>query len=155
MIRAFADTNNNGTQDVGEPSDTATKVWVLPTSTPGCKVTYGGRITAANGDKATFGGNANVRASGPSGEEEYQDHGAAADLNVHSIEVQSVTCSADGKSASIFGTATINGSGSVNFRIDVTDNGEPGAGSDTYRIRLSTGYDSGEQTLTGGNVQVH
>ncbi len=155
VIKAFADTNDNTVQDVGEPSDTATKVWVLPTSTPGCKVTYGGRITAADGDKATFGGNAMVPASGPKGQEQYQDHGSAINLNVHSIDVLAVTCSRDGKSASIFGTATINGSGTFDFRIDVTDNGEPGAGSDTYRIRLSSGYDSGEQTLLGGNVQLH
>jgi len=155
VIKAFADTNDNGVQDVGEPSDTATKVWVLPISTPGCKVTYGGRITAADGDKATFGGNAMVPASGPRGQEQYQDHGSALNLNVHSIDVLAVTCSRDGKSASIFGTATINGSGTFDFRIDVTDNGEPGAGSDTYRIRLSSGYDSGEQTLLGGNVQLH
>ncbi|HEY3017722.1 MAG TPA: Ig-like domain-containing protein, partial [Gaiellaceae bacterium] len=154
VITAFADTNGNSVQDAGEPSDTASKVWVLPTSTPGCKVTYGGRITTADGDKATFGGNAMVPASGPQGQEEYQDHGPA-DLNVHSIDVLAVTCSADGKSASIFGTATVNGSGSVNFRIDVTDNAEPGAGADTYRIRLSTGYDSGTQTLLGGNIQLH
>jgi len=37
-----------------------------------------------------------------------------------------------------------------NYRVDLTDNGEPGAGADKYRIRLSTGYDSGEQTLAGG-----
>jgi hypothetical protein len=155
LITAFADTNNNMVQDPGEPSDTATKTWVLPVSTPGCKVTYGGRITAANGDKATFGGNAMVPDSGPQGQEQYRDHGPAVSLNVHSIEIMSVTCSADGKSASIFGTATINGSGSFDFRIDLTDNAEPGAGADTYRIRLSTGYDSGEQTLVGGNVQLH
>jgi Mg-chelatase subunit ChlD len=154
VITAYADTNNNNVQDVGEPSDTATKTWVIPVSTPGCKVTYGGRITATNGDKATFGGNAMVPASGPQGQEQYQDHGPAVDLNVHSIDVDSVTCSADGKSASIFGTATINGSGTFDYRIDVTDNGEPGT-ADTYRIRLSTGYDSGVQVLVGGNVQLH
>src|SRR6266542_555216 len=123
---AYADTNTNNVQNLGEPGDTATKLWVLPASTPGCKVTYGGRITAASGDKATFGGNAMVQASGPKGQEEYQDHGPVINLNVHSIDVLSVTCSADGKSASIFGTATVNGSGSVSFRIDLTDNGEPG-----------------------------
>jgi Bacterial Ig-like domain (group 1) len=155
VITAFADTNNNGTQDAGEPSDFASKTWVLPTSTAGCKVTYGGRITAANGDKGTFGGNAMVQASGPQGEEEYQDHGPAKAMNVHSIEVQAVTCSRDGTSASIFGTATIDGAGTFNFRIDVVDNGEPGAGSDTYRIRLSNGYDSGVKTLLGGNIQLH
>jgi hypothetical protein len=153
MIKAFADTNNNGTQDVGEPGDTASKTWVIPESTPGCKVTGGGRITAHNGDKGTFGGNA--MADGLQGEEEYQDHGPAQAMNVHSIEIQAVVCSADGTKASIFGTATIDGGGSFNFRIDVADNGEPGS-SDTYRIRLSNGYDSGVQTLAkGGNIQIH
>jgi hypothetical protein len=153
-ITAYADTNNNGVQDPGEPSDRATKEWVLPQSTPGCKVTDGGRITAANGDKATFGGNAKVSGTGtPSGAQEYQDHGSAANLNVHSWAVLAVACS--GNKASVFGTATINGSGSYNYRIDLTDNGEPGAGADKYRIRLSTGYDSGEQTLAGGNIQMH
>ena len=151
VITAYADTNSNSTQDAGEPSDTAAKTWVLPTSTPGCKVTYGGRITAANGDKATFGGNAQVP---PKGQEEYQDHGPAAEMNVHSINVLAVTCSADGTQASIFGQATIDGSGTFNYRIDVEDLGEPGT-NDTYRIRLSSGYDSGKQVLEGGNVQVH
>ena len=36
----------------------------------------------------------------------------------------------------------------------MTDLGEPGT-SDTYRIQLSNGYDSGVQTLNGGNVQIH
>jgi hypothetical protein len=151
-ITAFADTDNSGTQDTGEPSATATKDWVLPTSGAGCKVTYGGRITTTDGDKATFGGNA--KGAGPSGQEQYQDHGPVAAMNVHSIDVQSVVCSEDGLSASIFGTATIDGAGSVDYRIDVTDNGEPGR-TDTYQIRLSNGYDSGVQTLVGGNVQIH
>ena len=153
-ITAFADTNGNGAQDSDEPSDQATKEWVLPQNTPGCKVTDGGRITAANGDKATFGSIARVSASGtPSGAQEYQDHGSAANLNVHSSVVLAVACR--GNKASVFGTATINGSGSYDYRIDLTDNGEPGAGADKYRIRLSTGYDSGEQVLAGGNIQMH
>jgi hypothetical protein len=76
-------------------------------------------------------------------------------LDVHSIDVLAVICNLGGKSASIFGTATIKGAGSFDYRIDVTDNGQPGIGSDTYRIRLSTGYDSGEQTLVGGNIKLH
>jgi len=152
-ISAFADTNSNGTQNGGEPSDTASKTWVLPASTPGCKVTNGGRITASNGDKATFGGNA--KADGLQGEEEYQDHGPAQGMNVHSIDITAVVCNAAGTTASIFGTATVDGAGSFVFRIDVTDNGEPGR-SDTYRMRLSNGYDSGVQTLAkGGNIQIH
>jgi hypothetical protein len=135
------------------PSATATKAWVVPTSTEGWKVTGGGRIVAANGDKATFGGNAH--GTGPSGQEEYQAHGPATTINVHSLTVLAVVCSADRMSASIFGTATVNGSGSYDFRIDVKDLGEPGR-NDRYRIRLSNGYDSGDQQLLpGGNIQIH
>jgi len=152
VITAYADTDNDSVKDATEPQGTAAKTWVIPASTEGCKVTYGGRITAANGDKATFGGNA--KADGLKGQEEYQDHGPAADLNVHSINVLAVTCSRDGTQASIFGTATVNGGGSFDYRIDLKDLGEPGT-SDTYRIRLSNGYDSGVQVLEGGNVQLH
>jgi hypothetical protein len=37
----------------------------------------------------------------------------------------------------------------------VQDLAEPGRLADTYRIRLDTGYDSGEHRLRGGNVQIH
>src|SRR3712207_8749042 len=39
IIKAYADTNENGTQDAGEPFDTATKTYVLPESTPNCEIT--------------------------------------------------------------------------------------------------------------------
>jgi hypothetical protein len=56
--------------------------------------------------------------------------------------------------ATIFGTATIDGSGSFVFRIDVSDQGEPGR-NDSYGIILSDGYASGQHQLQGGNVQIH
>jgi hypothetical protein len=156
-ITAFADTNNNSNQDLGEPFDVATKTWTLPVSTALCSVTVtqGGQITADNGDRATFGGNAQVSASGvPMGEEEYQDHGPAQPMNVKSISVLAVVCSDDLTTASIFGEATIDGSGSFKYLIQVEDHGEPGT-NDTYRILLSNGYDSGRHNLEGGNVQIH
>ena len=70
------------------------------------------------------------------------------------IVVECANQRAAGTAASIFGTATVNGGGSFDFRIDVADNGEPGR-SDTYRIRLSNGYDSGVQPLGGGNITIH
>jgi len=152
VITAYADTDNDNVNDADEPEDTATKTWVIPANQVGCKVTYGGRITAANGDKATFGGVA--MGTGPSGQEEYQDHGPVQGMNVHSINVLAVTCSADGTSVSIFGTATIDGASSFDYRIDLTDPAAAGL-PDTYRIRLSNGYDSGVQNLSGGNVQIH
>ena len=154
VITAYADTDNDNVNDPApaDPEATADKAWVIPANMEGCKVTYGGQITAANGDEATFGGNAN--GDGPKGNENYQDHGPAAALHVKSIEIQSVVCNAAGTTASIFGTASINGSGTFDFRIDLKDLGESGS-SDTYRIRLSNGYDSGERVLRGGNVQIH
>lgn len=157
-IHAFADTDNDVTQDAGEPFGDATKTWILPPSTAFCEVTVtqGGWIIANNGDRGSFGGNAKVSADGTSvaGEEEYQDHGPAQPMNVHSIELTATTCSDDLQSATIFGTATIDGSGAFVFRIDVFDLGEPGT-SDSYGIILSNGYASGQQQLKGGNVKIH
>jgi adhesin/invasin len=163
VIKAFADTNKNGTQDATtvppEPSDAATKTWTVPPSTPGCEVivTQGGAgTTLPLGDKATFGGNAKVGVgTPPAGQEEYQDHGPAAPMNLHSISLVSIICSPDRTYATIFGKATVDGSGSFDFRIDVTDLAEPGVGKDTYSIIVSTGYTSGVMVLEGGNVQIH
>jgi Big-like domain-containing protein len=158
LITAFADSNNSGAQDVGEPFDTATKTWVLPSGTALCvvKITNGGWIIANNGDRASFGGNAQESEElVASGNEEYQDHGPAQPMNVHSLNVQALTCANNRTRGTIFGQATIDGTGVHNFRIDVQDLGEPGKGRDTYRMRLDTGYDSGEHTLRGGNVQIH
>ncbi len=157
-IHAFADTNGNTMQDAGEPFDDATKTWTPPASTAFCEVTItkGGWIIADNGDRANFGGNAKVSANGSSvqGKEEYQDRGPAQTLNVHSIQLTATTCSSDLKSATIFGTATINGSGMHAFRIDVTDMGTSGK-NDTYGIILDTGYASGQKQLQGGNITIH
>jgi hypothetical protein len=155
-ITAFADTNNNGTQDVGEPTGAATKTWVLPVTTPLCQITIteGGRITAANGDKATFGGNAQSSATGQTkGQQEYQDHGPVQGMNVKSINVQAIVCE-DTTQASIYGQATINRAGSFFYRINVKDLADPGVGEDTYWILLQNGYNSSEKTLEGGNIQI-
>jgi hypothetical protein len=157
-IHAYADTNNNTMQDLTEPFGNATKTWTPPASTSFCEVTItnGGWITTIAGDRANFGGNAKVSADGTSvqGEEQYHDNGPAQPLNVHSISLTATTCSSDLKSATIFGTATINGNGTHVFRIDVTDMGSPGT-NDTYGIMLDTGYISGQKKLQGGNVTIH
>jgi hypothetical protein len=158
VIKAYADGNDNDMQDAGEPFDIADKLWIIPPSTKGCevKITQGIGFTADNGDHATGGGVAKVDAEGNlSGQEEYQDHGPAQPMNLHSIEITSIQCSPDFKSATIFGTATIDGSGTFVFRIDKEDLNEPGKGFDTYHIRVSNGYDSGKHTLEQGNIQIH
>jgi protocatechuate 3,4-dioxygenase beta subunit len=157
VITAFADTNDDGDQDLGEPAGVATKTWTPPPSTEFCevKITEGGWIIAINGDRASFGGNAKVDADGNvQGQQQYQDHGPADPRNVHSIELLATTCSDDLTTATIFGTATKNGSGMFFFRIDVIDNGEPGT-DDSYGIMMSDLYVSGQKQLQGGNVQIH
>jgi hypothetical protein len=153
-ISAFADTNNNGPQD----RRTVRRRWKLPVSSAFCEVTItnGGWIVADNLDRANFGGNAKVSGDGSSvqGQEQYQDKGPAQPLNVHSINLTATTCSGDLTTATIFGTATIDGSGTHVFRIDVTDAGSPGT-NDTYGIILDTGYASGQRWLQGGNVTIH
>jgi len=157
VIRAFADANNNGMEDLGEPFDVAAKAWVLPVTTPLCEITItnGGWITALNDDRGSFGGNAKSSETGDTqGQEEYQDHGPAEPLNVHSINVLAIVCDGPGEEASIYGQATIDGAGSFFYRIKVRDLAESGRGQDTYWILLGTGYTSGDRTLEGGNVQI-
>lgn len=126
-------------------------------STPGCdvRINDGGWIIALNTDMATFGGNANVSAEGIArGQQEYQDHGPVQPLTVNTIDVQAVVCSDDRTEASLFGNATVDGSGSFEYRIDLKDAGEPGI-QDMYSILIpGVGYYSGMQTLGGGNVQI-
>jgi hypothetical protein len=154
-IAAFADLNKSAAQDPGEPSDTASKTWA-PRSTAGCdaKISNGGQITTDHGDTATFGGEAIGLASGAAdGNETYQDHGPAEPLSAKSLAVTSIACDGNRTQASIFGQATLDGGAVASYEIDVADNGEPSS-SDTYRIRLSNGYDSGRHTLSGGDVQI-
>jgi hypothetical protein len=152
-ITAFADTDNNTVQDPGEPGGMAVKTWVVPATTPRCEITNGGWIIAENGDRATFGGNAKANENGETqGQQQYQDHGPAQRLKMQSLNVLAIVC--DGSTrASIFGQATIDGSGIFNYRINVQALGGPGKGQDTYQLLLN-GYDSGEQTLRGGNIQI-
>ncbi len=157
-IHAYADTNNSNTQDVGEPFGDATKAWTPPPSTAFCdaKITDGGWIMAANTDRANFGGNASVdKDNNATGQQEYQDQGPVQPMNVHSIDITATTCNPAFTEASIYGEATIDGSGMWVFRIDVVDSPST---TDRYRIRVMTMtglYDSGDQPLKGGNITIH
>ena len=126
-----------------------------PPSTPRCKVTGGGGITAANGDRATFSGSARSDAAGNvTGQQQYRDHGPAQPQSVRSIRILALTCNQAGTQATIIGEATLDGTGTHAFQIDVQDLGNPGKVVDTYRIVLDTGYDSGVRALAGDNVQI-
>jgi hypothetical protein len=121
-----------------------------PPSTPGCTTSNHGQIIAQNGDRARFTGRAQASGTGePGGNETYTDRGPSDRIEMHSTSIDAVACS--GSDASIFGRALVNGD-EESFQIDLHDGG--GRKRDTYRIRLSSGYDSGEQSLRSGQVKV-
>jgi hypothetical protein len=121
-----------------------------PPSTTGAKVTGGGWIDVTGG-KGTFGLTAQEKNGGTKGNLTYQDQGLL-NRTVKSTAITSVVVS--GNCAQILGTATVNGSGSFGFQVQVCDNGEPGKDSDTFFIIMSDGY-TASGTLRGGNIQIH
>lgn len=83
-----------------------------------------------------------------------------ADINLKSQTIDWLVIS--GSSAQFQGTATINGEGLYTFRVQVKDNGTPGAGVDHFDIRIWGGtdtsagiYHKAKNTLDGGNIVVH
>ena len=155
-ITAFADVDKSGIRLPDEPEGSVEKTWVSPATTPLCdiKIANNSSIVAVNGDKATFSGSARSLADGTTqGQQDYQDQGPHQRLKMRSINVQAVVCTGSG-AASIYGQATIDGAGPFAYRIDVQDLAKPGKGADTYRISLANGYESREQILQGGNVQI-
>jgi len=155
-ITAYADTDEDGVRDSGEPDGAAEKTWLPPSTTPLCEIKItNASIVAVNGDKAAFTGSARSLADGSTqGQEEYQDLGPLQRMKVRSINVLAIVCEGSTE-ASIYGQATIDGAGSFSYRIKVKDLSKPGKGGDMYWIVLANGYNSGEQPLQGGNVQIN
>ncbi len=150
QIVAFADTDADANPDPGEPSaGGATKTWVAPESTPDCSTSDRGRITTESGSRAFFKGRSDTSPTGqPSGSETYNDRGQER-IDVRSISIDALICS--GRDATIHGRADVNGD-EQGFRIELHDGGNHRR--DTYRIVLSSGYDSGARTLRSGNIKV-
>jgi hypothetical protein len=123
-----------------------------PVSTPGCKLSGAGRITAANGDPTDFHGRVHVAALGARGSVFYVDRGPAQPFTLRSSQIAALVCSDGGESASVYGSAAVAGN-PIDFRIDAVDAGATGR-RDTYRLRLSNGYDSGEQRLERGDLAI-
>jgi len=147
VITAFADANGNGTRDADEPEATATKAWVLPTSTPG-HVTGGGQIVVA-GHPVTFSLTAKSDSGGQKGECTVLDH--ATSRMIKCLDVTALVQA--GNEATIYGDATDNGLPTT-YVIHVVDNGDAGRGQDTFSISTTSGF-SASGTLTAGNIQVH
>ena len=118
------------------------------------KITGGGWITITGDPKATFGIEGQYQGSkSAQGNVEYHDH--EANLNIKSIQINTVTTTLDNKKGVITGLAQVNDVGSYPFVAYVEDNGEPGKGIDVFKISLPTYPYSNEATLAGGNIQIH
>jgi hypothetical protein len=108
-------------------------------------VTGGGWI----GDKANFGVAGGIKNGAFWGHLTYIDHGGPK-VKGTGVTAYVVTGST---SRHIEGTAEVNGQSGFTYKVDVTDNGEPGR-EDIFSISVSNGY-SASGTLTGGNIQLH
>ena len=86
-----------------------------------------------------------------SGGVQYVENGPAARFTINTVSVLAATCSADRRQGTVFATARVNNQ-TVTLRVDQADNGT--GQTDTFRIRLSNGYDSGQHTLIFGNVTI-
>jgi len=113
-----------------------------------------GQITLSGG-KATFAFAGGIKNNNLFGHLKFDDKNGTK-VNGTAVTAFEVTGS---KSRRIEGTATINGGGNFTYIVDIVDGGA--AKKDTFRLRLSNGYDTGVQHLTGnasmtcGNIRVH
>jgi hypothetical protein len=147
LIRGCADNNRNGLADPTEPCGEATKIWMLPATTPG-QVTGGGWIEKLGGGRVSFGFNARSDGTTVKGNCNLIDHAMSA--HIKCLTVDSLVVAAT--HATFFGQASIDGI-TTTYRIDVDDLGEPGT-QDTFKIQTDSGYIAGG-VLAGGNIQIH
>ena len=121
---------------IGDACDPSTE------STPG-HVTGGGKLS----DGSNFGFNAQSDGTTDSGHVNFLDKG----LKLHLVSTEITALVVSGDHATILGTGTANGE-IVDFRVDVTDAGEPNA-ADEFAISW-TGYSNGG-TTANGNIQIN
>jgi hypothetical protein len=148
LVRGCADNNANATADTGEPCAQATKAWILPVATPG-QATGGGQIFNLGAtDLIAFGFTAKSDNGAVKGECTLVDPSTSTKIKCTDATVLAIV----GNTATFFGNATLNGT-PTSYRIDATDNGEPGAGQDTFTIQTASGY-TASGTLQHGNIQI-
>lgn len=115
-------------------------------------ITGGGWITGTpSGARGNFGVAGGIKNGGFWGHLTYIDHGTNGP-KVKGTGVAAYTVTGP-TSRHIEGTCEINGNGGFTYRVDVSDNGEPGR-NDLFALSLSNGYFA-SGNLAGGNIQLH
>ena len=133
-----------------------------PCKQRGDRVTGGGWIIGQSREKATFAvsGGIDVKKNAFRGQLEYEDKaskGKRDDVKVKGTGATSYIA-LDALTRRIEGTAKVNGKAGFTYRVDATDNGEPGR-KDVFAISIwnasGTLIYSASGTLGGGNIQLH
>jgi hypothetical protein len=120
-------------------------------------ITGDGYIIAPSGGDGTFSFVGGCKHGSFFGTLEYHDYGFTPPLDVYSSGITGYLWDPSGRR--LCGTAATNYYGDVVFRINVQDNGEPGAGADRFAITLIIAgfrvYRVPFTTIEGGNIQLH
>ena len=113
-------------------------------------ITGGGWIPGP-ADKRSFGFSGGFEGGVLTGHLSFKDHGSG--MKVEGLTVTYYGSGATANSRRIEGAARIDGVGGFTYRLEASDNGEPGD-ADTFSIDLSNGYHA-DGALGGGNIQLH
>jgi Tol biopolymer transport system component len=145
-------------------TDTATVTVTVraPGSTSGGKISGNGAAnlnansvnSAGQGAKAspvTFNFSASNSRKGVTGKLSVREDRPGMLRTIEATQLTSLVV--NGKSARLYGTATVNGTGSFSFVLDILDAAKKGAGADTLSLQLSNGI-SISGTLQKGNITV-
>jgi hypothetical protein len=125
-----------------------------------CMESGGGQIITADGDPATFGGNASTerRSATRLGNQVYIDHGPVTPLRFRSITLDRMVCNLDARTAEMSGegrvTTALGPEQPVDYEIEVFAPSNQSSLPDFYRITLSNGYTSGFQPVVHGNINL-
>jgi fibro-slime domain-containing protein/uncharacterized repeat protein (TIGR01451 family) len=170
IIRAYLDGNGNGSYNEGESTLTVTKYWLEPFVTGGGNLNRGTVVVTSKPKAAayTFGGNVGLLGDTSVdifGQFQIVDHINNVSWHCHNDfdRLDFYGHPADSPSAhwhiAVFeGTFTSNKGGTVELKVIIHDEGEPGKGNDTIQVVWLSGdpwTDFGPYPLDGGNFQVH
>jgi hypothetical protein len=152
---------------------TALAVALAPVASPGCPpppvpspcdfITGGGFVFTDSGAQANFGSHGGCKNGAFWGHLNYVDHGGFAGASPYHVDSTDITAYGENtafpNAREICGVASTNAGETVQFRLRMEDNGEPGT-NDTFGIVLSNGYHLTPRPLNngdsgGGNIQLH
>jgi hypothetical protein len=150
-ITAYVDKDRDGVRDTDEPTASASKDWVPADSSTGCRVSGQGTATTSGGRRVRFTIQASALPSGVQGVVLHHEEGAPSP-KIKSVALAALVCAQDRSVGSLFGEGTVDGNGPFLLRVDVREGDTTGEAS--YRLRLSSGFDSGRLNVQSGGISI-